>query len=91
MELSGNVYEVGVTVGTAAGRSYSGLHGDGELDSAGGMNVSGWPSSSSAEGSFHRGGGIGDNIFGFRLSARGIAADPLRRYEFGGRGVRTAQ
>jgi formylglycine-generating enzyme required for sulfatase activity len=91
MELSGNVYEAGVTVGTAAGRSYSGLHGDGVLDSAGGMNVSGWPSSSSAEGTFHRGGGIGDNIFGYRLSARGIAADPLRRYEFGGRGVRTAQ
>jgi formylglycine-generating enzyme required for sulfatase activity len=43
MELSGNLYERIVHIGSIAGRSYTGLHGDGELTSSGSANVSYWP------------------------------------------------
>jgi hypothetical protein len=43
MELSGNLNERVVHIGTASGRSYTGLHGDGELTSNGFANVSFWP------------------------------------------------
>ncbi len=43
MELSGNLWEVTVTVGNANGRLFTGLHGDGSLDAAGDPDVSYWP------------------------------------------------
>ncbi len=45
MELSGNVSERVVSLGfpTGYGRLYTGLHGDGELSSAGWGNVDNWP------------------------------------------------
>jgi hypothetical protein len=43
MELSGNLSERVVHIGTVSGRSYTGLHGDGELDGTGFANVSFWP------------------------------------------------
>lgn len=43
MELSGNLYERVVHAGTVAGRSYTGLHGNGELTSSGFADVSYWP------------------------------------------------
>jgi len=45
MELSGNLWERPVTCGTSYGRNFTGLHGNGFLDSSGNSNVSGWPAS----------------------------------------------
>lgn len=43
MELSGNVWEDVVLVGCVAGRAFTGLHGDGELNTNGEGNVDYWP------------------------------------------------
>jgi hypothetical protein len=43
MEMSGNQWERPVTVGDAAGRSFTGLHGDGALNSLGQATVDYWP------------------------------------------------
>lgn len=43
MELSGSVFETTVAVGSVAGRSYTGNHGDGTLTSTGYANVDYWP------------------------------------------------
>jgi len=43
MEMSGNLSEMAVTVGTPAGRAYEGNHGDGSLGIDGEANVSLWP------------------------------------------------
>jgi formylglycine-generating enzyme required for sulfatase activity len=43
MEMTGNNWERPVTVGCAAGRSFTGLHGDGALNSLGQATVDYWP------------------------------------------------
>lgn len=43
MEMSGNLWERTVTVGNTAGRSFTGLHGDGRPDTMGDANVDFWP------------------------------------------------
>jgi hypothetical protein len=43
MEMSGNSMERSVTVGNAAGRSFTGLHGDGILNKNGEATVDYWP------------------------------------------------
>lgn len=43
MELSGNLYEHVVSVGSVDGRAFTGVHGDGALDGAGAASVTGWP------------------------------------------------
>jgi len=43
MELSGNVWENAVSVGDAAGRSYTGVHGNGSLNNTGDADVDFWP------------------------------------------------
>jgi len=43
MELSGNVWEDGVGVGSVAGRSFTGLQGNGALNAAGAADVNFWP------------------------------------------------
>jgi formylglycine-generating enzyme required for sulfatase activity len=43
MELSGNLGERPVTIGNLAGRSYTGLHGNGNLNTSGDADVSFWP------------------------------------------------
>lgn len=43
MDLSGNVMEDVISVGTIKGRSYSAAHGDGELSTNGYANAAGWP------------------------------------------------
>jgi formylglycine-generating enzyme required for sulfatase activity len=45
MELSGNVWEVVASVGHVAGRSYTGVHGNGALTTAGFADVDFWPGS----------------------------------------------
>lgn len=43
MELSGNVWEDVVLIGSVAGRSYTGLHGNGVLNANGQADVNFWP------------------------------------------------
>lgn len=43
MEMSGNLWERTVTVGNTAGRSYTGVHGDGNLFTDGSANADNWP------------------------------------------------
>jgi formylglycine-generating enzyme required for sulfatase activity len=43
MEMTGNLWERAVTIGNAAGRSYTGLHGNGTLFRDGTANVDFWP------------------------------------------------
>ena len=43
MEMSGNLSEVAVSIGNLAGRSYTGVHGDGNLFRDGTANVDFWP------------------------------------------------
>ncbi len=90
MDLSGNVSERTVTVGNSTGRAFTGLHGDGALDSNGDANVSFWPSTN-AVGSGYRGGGWNATIntmTSYRASA--AVTDTARTYPGGGRCARTA-
>ncbi len=43
MEMTGNVWELAVGLGHAAGRSFTGAHGDGSLDATGNANQDFWP------------------------------------------------
>ncbi|MDW3650162.1 MAG: SUMF1/EgtB/PvdO family nonheme iron enzyme [Bacteroidia bacterium] len=72
MEMSGNVYERAVTVGSPAGRVYTALHGDGNLTVSGEHNVTGWPAYTGSIG--YRGGGylVGSSFA--RVSDRDDAA-----------------
>jgi len=58
MELSGNLFESCITVGNAAGRDYTGVHGNGIISTVSGSGtVSNWPNNTSGEGYGARGGG----------------------------------
>lgn len=48
MELTGNMWEHCVTVGHAAGRAFTGVHGDGSLTLSGFANAANWPGASAA-------------------------------------------
>jgi formylglycine-generating enzyme required for sulfatase activity len=91
MDLSGNLWKRPVTVGNATGRAFTGLNGDGALDSSGNANVSYWPDTT-ASGAGLRGGGWGDGATYARTSDRYIAASThsYRNYYYGGRCVRTS-
>jgi hypothetical protein len=71
MEMSGNLIEVIVPIGTAGGRAFQGIHGDGSLSTNGNATNSDWPGFSSGEvtnssGTGFRGGSFGTG--GFRLA-----------------------
>ena len=103
MELSGNVREQAVTIGNAAGRSFTGAHGNGVLSSASGFegnaNEANWPGLdgvpakgvTGADGAGYLGGGWDDNQNLLRISDRSVAANAstVSRSDAGGRGVRT--
>ncbi len=91
MDLSGNVTERIVTVGNATGRSFTGLHGDGQLNESGDADVSQWPGT----------GALGSGGRGYRYFATGSSplvanrkgaatALAVRHTSDGGRAVRTA-
>jgi len=95
MEMSGNVWERTVTVGNAAGRTFTGLHGDGILSTAGHANVPFWSGLSSgditnASGAGFRGGDWDSNLGFMRISDRYYAASEgaARSYDYGFRAVR---
>jgi formylglycine-generating enzyme required for sulfatase activity len=91
MELSGNNAERVVTVGNAAGRNFTGKHGDGKLDANGNANVSHWPGISGVGGGI-RGGGWRAAAADLRVSDRRQAAlsNNDRDDDIGFRAVRTA-
>ena len=61
MDLAGSMWEKVVTAGDEVGRSFSGNHGDGSVDSYGEADVEGWPSGMRASmGYGYRGGGFYD-------------------------------
>jgi hypothetical protein len=89
MELSGNLWERVVTVGNATGRTFSGAHGNGTLNSSGDADVSGWPA---AAGTGWKGGSwLNTTTNSATTSDRAQAAntDNTRAADAGGRGVRT--
>jgi formylglycine-generating enzyme required for sulfatase activity len=71
MELSGNLHERCVTLSNAAGRAFTGVHGDGMLDSSGYANVSQWPGTN-ATGIICRGGSWNDPEIMMRVSDRSL-------------------
>ena len=97
LELTGNLWERPVSVGSAEGRAFSGTHGDGALDAGGNGNVVSWPGSTEVAGL--RGGGwphdVGDDdgyVPSLRVSVRWLAAagDLGRASYYGWRGARSA-
>jgi len=89
MEMSGNLWERPVTIGNPTGRTFTGLNGDGSVNSTGDANVNFWPGTD-AVGSSFRGGYWDESSAYIRVSDRGYASDPgfRRRYRMGGRGIR---
>ncbi len=92
MELSGNVWERCVSVGSPVGRTFDGRHGNGQLGANGDADEVNWPSSISGDGSCFRGGSANSSTLPLRLSDRefGSNPDPIGYGWTGGRGVRTA-
>ena len=90
MDLAGNVWERGATIGYPEGRAYTGLHGNGMLTTEGNANVTNWPLLNSL-GEYVRGGAFIGNPAEYRTSDRNFTAqiNPFV-YLIGGRGVRTA-
>lgn len=78
MEMSGNLYELVINVGTSEGRNYTSHMGDGALDTNGDHNetAGGWPSVTSSNGSGVKGGsyafGTGLSVIRARVSNRDL-------------------
>ena len=91
MEMSGNLWERCVTIGNSDGRSYTGSHGDGVLDSTGNANAGSWPGTD-ASGAGHRGGDWSNAVVNARVADRNNAADTNsnRSHGIGFRGERLA-
>lgn len=92
LELSGNLSERTVTVGNSDGRAFTGLHGNGEVDTNGRANVTNWPAATTASGIGFRGGYYSQSSTYARTSDRAEASstDTARSSSYGGRGARTA-
>ena len=90
LDLSGNVEERVVNIGSTAGRTYTGVHGNGALSAAGEADASNWPASTGAGAGF-RGGAWNTFLARLRTSDRMRAnvVDATRAAGYGFRGVRT--
>jgi len=92
LDLGGNVQERAIYVGNAIGRSFNGLHGDGQITAQGHHNVQNWPSNSGL-GIGWRGTHYGEPfINSTAISNRSLQliSNNTRTNFSGGRGVRTA-
>lgn len=59
MDLAGSLWERVITIGDEKGRSFTGVHGDGQLTGYGFANVKNWPAGNEETGGFgFRGGGF---------------------------------
>jgi formylglycine-generating enzyme required for sulfatase activity len=86
MEMSGNVYERPINLGTTNGRAFTGEHGDGALED-GDADVSNWPWLSG-----YKGGDWNYSLSRLTVSDRNYASSSTasnRFYSFGFRAVRT--
>jgi hypothetical protein len=92
MEMSGNLYEHTVTIGNATGRNFTGIHGNGSLDSNGNHDVLNWPGID-AIGDGRRGGNWVTFLNNVLTSNRTYAAliNAGRNTRYGIRGVRSVQ
>ena len=91
LELSGNLWELVITVGSPEGRSFTPNHGNGILDATGFADVPTWPDQITAQGMGMRGGGYAVTDNSLRLSDRIYAAYnlPQPSGSFGLRGGRS--
>lgn len=96
MELSGNLWDRIVTAGIDAGRSFTGLHGNGILTSAGHGDVTAWPglvsgAITAADGAGIRGGSWNHGVDEPRVSHRSSATsnNTAQTANHGFRGVRS--
>lgn len=91
MELSGNLYERMVSIGTPGGRSFTANHGDGALDSSGAHNVANWPAVAGGDIGY-RGGSFANSANYLRIADRYDAANMsnIVNSRIGFRGVRTS-
>ncbi len=92
-DLSGNIAENCVTIGTSQGRAYTGLHGNGELNGSGNFDVLNWPGTS---GLSSRGGDFSTSSSDLRVSSRAMGSGDWVWFlstssTMGGRGARTAE
>ena len=90
MEMSGNIWERAVNLGTPEGRTFTGMHGNGALTAAGDADPLYWPSVLSATGICYRGGSLVTNAVETTVSGRYYNNTNLnsREYYMGGRGGR---
>jgi formylglycine-generating enzyme required for sulfatase activity len=97
MEMSGNGAELVVSMATATGLSYTGIHGDGLLSADGFANTTDWPGLtggkvSASTGAGSRGGGWNSFNTGSTISDRSLATIiPGATVTTGPRGVRSVQ
>lgn len=92
MEMSGNVWERCISVGSANQRQFDGAHGNGVLDVNGAADVSTWPGAFFTTGGFRGGPWNVSTPDLMAISSRYYAAnvDQSNFMTFSGRGVRTA-
>jgi formylglycine-generating enzyme required for sulfatase activity len=96
MEMSGNVSEQVVSMGNSTGRNFTGLHGNGALNTDGNADISSWPgyvtnAITGAVGSGLRGGCWEDIIDRLYISDRYLANSGIsnRDRDVGFRGIRS--
>lgn len=92
MEMSGNLYERVVTVGTAQGRNFTGIHGNGIISSTGNGTAINWPNNTTGDGYSYRGGSWLNGSDFIRVSDRfdGASVISTGNNRLGFRAVRTA-
>ena len=98
MELSGNVAERCVTVGTNVGRAFTGAHGDGALTTNGYSSVTNWPGTDAIGAGCRGNTGTGGSAHDYACNAGPISDRVLansvwaarNKIGFGWRGIRTA-
>lgn len=82
LDLSGNLWEMTVSVGHSTGRNFTGVHGDGSLTTQGHANTSNWPglvsgAVTTATGTGNRGGSWRNSGSLLTVSNRTYAAEAL--------------
>ena len=93
MEMTGNVRELAIYAGNAAGRTFTGLHGDGILNASAEANTPNWPSNTNNNAMNSRGGYYADGITFLQICDRSQAGFDYNAPSgiYGGRGVRTGE
>lgn len=94
MDLSGNLWDRVLNLGTAAARIFeSRYHGNGSLSTSGAANVTNWPSPSGYATGVRGGGWNSTTLSNLSIqdrSSQATGSTNARNSAFGGRGVRTA-